>query len=1194
MAGRRLFGKTLALAGAVFLLWAVPAGAAEEDIRAYEERIFRSFAAGDYYALYDSIEAMLLRFPAAPEAALYFSDLGTLSDLHGFARVDGVFTRVIAGLDAENAPNANLYRLLILIEREKLARRFAPLKAIEDAKLLHPVRHWMVSGPYYQFGAADLEYPFLPEIASPEAGNEARWKKAVADEKTGEVDFKRILYPERGVAYATTTLSPGSPVRLRVYSPCAYRLFINGREAVANIDAGIRRSVRVIEAKAEGNITIVMKLYADDDWRFRLIVTDMNDRPVPLKGSSDRPATGPCEFMEVLDYPYDLLVGRLYSGVPGASFHLGSYFRERDSREAVKHFRKGKSSEGGYPSRYFLAESLLESAESDKSSAEYVEAARIYHDLCETDSSFIPAQYRRLQIMTGRRAMAEAYAVGRSLVRRAPFFLPLREAYSMLLSELGYEKEFEEDIALFAKEFPSSPAPRKGLAAHNRWNDPALAARQYREILGKGFDRTSFETLIDICRDMERHGDIIALVDEHDRFDDYGRERIDALIDIGEYERASRLLLERVAVKEDPEDYLRLGRIGYLEGEVPSPDWGRMLAIAPSYYKMGDLLDFLAGGGFEPPMARDREEKGEDHAASWIRGKKKGTGVPSEVIYRGRIYRLNADGSSRAFCEDVIYIHDSRGIERYGEFRLEHGNRVYPVRARVYREDGSYSDAGRIIRVDGTSYLSLPSLGERSVIHVAYYADNPFDLRGSSRIFATPIAAIHDFDEALGVFSCRVIAPEDMDVKIVYTGGEVTHRRRNGMIEYLMRSESHKPVRMERAMGNRLQYLPLYSISTMRNRKEFAIWYNGLVRDAFSLPDDDIRTKFAGGSVDEAARRIYAFVSREIDLLGNVLYYPEKAATTMMKRRGTPEDKAVLARAMLECLGIRSYFAFTGGRDFPDLRGFVSPGIFSHVLLYVPIDRRGGVWIDFSQANNGYGVVGPEIEGTEALVILRDKAETRTVTSLRMSGSRIGMKVQIDNRGNAFFNGSIRFYGARGEVRSLFQDAQSREEMVNRLLAQMFPAFSLDDFKLAGLEAADSPLELAVKGRVFSISAVAPDRIVISPVLNSSEVLNHVDDRNRKHLFHIVRPVNESESYSFVLPEEYRGAVLEREDVVRCRFGYAMIRVSKRPGSIELDVDKEVHVNAVCIDPADYGEFVDFSTAVQQAEQRHVIIEKPR
>ena len=79
MAGRGLIARVLALPA--FLLLAAPGFALADDIRAHEERVFKNFAGGDYYALYDAIEAMLLRFPAAPESSLYFSDLVTLVEL---------------------------------------------------------------------------------------------------------------------------------------------------------------------------------------------------------------------------------------------------------------------------------------------------------------------------------------------------------------------------------------------------------------------------------------------------------------------------------------------------------------------------------------------------------------------------------------------------------------------------------------------------------------------------------------------------------------------------------------------------------------------------------------------------------------------------------------------------------------------------------------------------------------------------------------------------------------------------------------------------------------------------------------------------------------------------------------------------------------------------------------------------------
>ena len=1186
--------KILAFTAVLLLVWRGTSPGADNGPSAYEARVLSAFAAGDYYALYDAIEAMLVRHPGSPEALLYLTDLATLADVYGYARVDASLTRIGARLKEEKPEHTGLIGLSILLQRERIARRYAPEKCAGIVKSLRPVASWMVSGPYHRYGAADIDYPFLPEVAPPPAGEEARWKRVSADEKTGEIDFSRILPPGRGAAYASTVIATGRPVRLRVYSSSPFRLFVNGRTALSNSDRARRRSLRVLEISANGAVALTVKVLREENWKFRMIVTDLNDFPIEVESRPGGAASGTCEFTEVMDYPYAELVRRLHGKERGALFHLGAYFSERDSREAEKYFRLGTGVDAGYPCKYFLAESLLEAAHGDRGTAEYLEASRMYREICGTDASFIPARYRLLQMIADRRATAEAFEEGRALIEKAPRFLPLREMYSSLLAGLGYEKEFERDWSEFTKVFPFSPSPRKNMAAFIRIRDPERSAGLYREVLETGFDKNAFESLIDVLHGMERHAEIAALVDRFDYFNDSGRVKIDALIDMGEYERASGLLLKRIAAREDPEDYLRLGRISYLEGEVPSLHWGRMLAISPSYFMTGDLLDYLSGLGTEHPLARERKERGEEYIERWMRGTKKGSGAPSEVLFRQRVYRLNRDGSSRAFCEDVIYVHDSRGIERYGEFRLDHGDRVYPVRARVYREDGSYSDAGRIIRVDGSSYISLPSLGERSIIHVSYFADNPFALQGDSGFFATPLLGTHDFDESLGVFSCSVAAPEDMDVRMAFTGGRVSYGRSAGMIERSIRIENRLPVRVENGMGNRLGLLPVYSISTMRERNDFVRWYSSLVRGTSDLQPDAVRAKFRSGDIRASLRAVYAFVSREIDTLGNVLYYPDSAAGTLIKKRGTPEDKAVLARAILECLGIRSYFAFIAGRDFPDLGGFVSPFAFTHVLLYVPIDRQGGVWMDFSRPYNGYGLVDPALEGSDALVVIRDGAEIRTVSGVRMDGSRIDLNVRLENNGNARFEGAIRFYGGREDARSLFQNAQTREEMLNRLLGRMFPAFSLDDFSITGLETVDTPLDLRIKGRTFSLVTTTPDRIVLTPVLNASEVLAHVDGSARAHPYYIIRPVHESERYRFRLPEAYRGAVFAGHEAVKSAFGYALIRISKSAGEPDLIVEKEVHVHAVKIEPTDYGEFVQFCERIQNAERHHIIVEKPR
>lgn len=177
--------KILLLAVLLLPVWPVPVSAVDSAPSAYEARVLSAFAAGDYFALYDGIEAMLLKYPGAPEAALYLTDLVTLADVYGHARVDGSLSRIAARLEEEKQEHAGLYGLMILLQKERLARRYMPEKSAEIVKRLRPVASWRVSGPYHRYGAADIDHVFLPEIAAPATGEEARWKRVSADEKNG-------------------------------------------------------------------------------------------------------------------------------------------------------------------------------------------------------------------------------------------------------------------------------------------------------------------------------------------------------------------------------------------------------------------------------------------------------------------------------------------------------------------------------------------------------------------------------------------------------------------------------------------------------------------------------------------------------------------------------------------------------------------------------------------------------------------------------------------------------------------------------------------------------------------------------------------------------------------------------------------------------------------------------------------------
>jgi hypothetical protein len=136
----------------------------------------------------------------------------------------------------------------------------------------------------------------------------------------------------------------------------------------------------------------MVKVYREEHWKFRMIVTDLNDFPIEVESRPGTAPSGTCEFSEVMDYPYAELVRRLHGKERGALFHLGAYFSERDSREAEKYFRLGTGADAGYPCKYFLAESLLEAARNDRGTAEYLGASQFQRNVreSETDAHLSP------------------------------------------------------------------------------------------------------------------------------------------------------------------------------------------------------------------------------------------------------------------------------------------------------------------------------------------------------------------------------------------------------------------------------------------------------------------------------------------------------------------------------------------------------------------------------------------------------------------------------------------------------------------------------------------------------------------------------------------------------------------------------------------------------------------------------------
>jgi hypothetical protein len=153
------------------------------------------------------------------------------------------------------------------------------------ASVLGFVRRWQVSGAYDNVGGAGFAKAYPPEEAGgPPA---ADWRRILSDHKHGEVDLNAAVATKKGVlayALAEVEMPAAGPAEVRIGSPCAVVVWVNGRQVMAHEIYHASEAIDQYVAGAEfreGINTVLVKCCQNEqtepwagEWKFQLRITD--------------------------------------------------------------------------------------------------------------------------------------------------------------------------------------------------------------------------------------------------------------------------------------------------------------------------------------------------------------------------------------------------------------------------------------------------------------------------------------------------------------------------------------------------------------------------------------------------------------------------------------------------------------------------------------------------------------------------------------------------------------------------------------------------------------------------------------------------------------------------------------------------------------------------------------------------------
>lgn len=168
------------------------------------------------------------------------------------------------------------------------------------AEVLGFVRRWKVSGEFDNVGGAGFAKAYPPEeVGAPL--DLSGWKPVTSSDRHGQIDLNAAVATKKGVlayALAEVELPAAGPAEVRIGSPCAVVVWVNGRRVMTHeiyhASEAIDQYIAPAEFRAGAN-TVLVKCCQNEqtepwagEWKFQLRITDPLGKPLATQPAKEQ------------------------------------------------------------------------------------------------------------------------------------------------------------------------------------------------------------------------------------------------------------------------------------------------------------------------------------------------------------------------------------------------------------------------------------------------------------------------------------------------------------------------------------------------------------------------------------------------------------------------------------------------------------------------------------------------------------------------------------------------------------------------------------------------------------------------------------------------------------------------------------------------------------------------------------------
>ncbi len=940
-----------------------------------ELTIQKVYLSGNDLQLAHLLGKTLLEFPENPANFFYLNDLYSLEEVCGHKYLLTICEKLLIKISKLNSAKFNLLRMHLLRIKSNLEYQYRKKNYSLFSKTYYPLNNWSSSGPFYKYGNSDLYYPFLQKLTQFERKKSFRQIKVKDPE--GYFYPQNYYFPEKGIIYLNKSLYLSKPIRLRVESNCNYILSLNNEEIIENNEKKTFRQTRIIQIKNIFSIKLRLKLKIISSSYFRIIATDLKNRPYVIKKGIDNSGIKKGSYLEILDYPYNYYINQKKKKNSHAGYRLGKFFSLLKSRESLSYYEKYYQNKKSIFAAQQYAEELIK--KSQINSADNFKGWQILKNLWEKNNHAVPITFRKLEYLQQQGPINKIIPHFKILFNRLQNYLPFQKNRLNYFYKNNYENELFNSINKFKKRFPFSLYDDFILIKYNLNKNSSAAIQICKSILKRKKDIYIAQKLINLLIQREKYIEALLILKEFLEKDNLKMElkKAELLIMQKKHLQAKKQLMMLLLQKQDPLIYYLLGKNQLAQKKNADLYWSKLESLLPDAEFPADYLNYRLNSKIVSPLDSLRNKiKINEIISKFLKQEP----IYNTILFRGHYYLLKTNGKGKHLNEELIYIKNESDIKNWEKYRIPYSQNIKIYAAKTYHSDGKSYCAYKIQSTPQGKFITLNNIKNNSLLHIIYQKNKFFKKLSNSQFIYTSPISLQNYNENISYYEVKAFSPQKTNLNL-YINKNIPIKKKVYGDQILFSFQKQSPSKIEHNKDcDDWKNLITYSFENFKEYNDLVFWYKGNWPAKRKINYNNYFKIQKNGSIRNKIITIYNFIANEISLEGNLFYSPQDYQNILFYKKGSIEDKVFLAQAVLNYYGIKSFPALVKSEFSCQNPKNSLYGKIQTILLYIPIKNKKQIWLDFSSDFQKADLI-RKTPNKKALIILKNKIYEKIIPS---------------------------------------------------------------------------------------------------------------------------------------------------------------------------------------------------------------------